>query len=436
MTNITVYDAMMGSGKTTQIIQKINESPMTQKYMFITPLLSECHRIAGTITDPEDKYQRPIIVESDDSSVLYQYNEETPCPLQNRVFKHPYFSANGGKAESLPILLNNNDNIVSTHQLFVNLTPSILEKAKDYILVIDEMLAVYEIYDVYNEREIKAMFENNWISLDPIDNITLIFHRENYGKPTTENRDPTQDTYYETFATLCDLGQLMLIDGKVVIWELAINALKAFKEVWIATYMFEDNIMATYLKAHGLNYELIRFGKKPSEIKHLITIYEDSPRSKLNEVGDKVAALSATSYKRTETKDILSANLDNFVRNKAKCKKSDLIWTSFKEGKTRIQKNGAFNYSKEWLPLNTKATNDYGDRHTVAYLINLYPNPELVKASAARGFSVKEDVYAIAEMVQFIWRSAIRNNEPINLYIPSKRMRTFLTNWLADKYES
>ena len=431
---IKVYDAMMGSGKTTKIIENIKNSPMTQKYMFITPLLSECHRIAGTVTDPEDIYQRPIIVESDDSSILYQYNETVDTPLKDRVFKHPYFSKAGGKAESLPVLLNNNDNIVSTHQLFVNLTPTILQQAKDYILVVDEMLSVYEIYDVYSEKEIKAMFDNGWISLDPKDNITLIFQRENYGD-NTNGRDTTKDTYYETFATLCDLGQLMLIDGKVVIWELAVNALKAFKEVWVATYMFEDNIMAAYLKAHGLNYELIRFGSKPSDIKHLINIYEDSSKSKLNLIGNKDSALSATNCKQTIVKDTLSANLDNYFRNKVKSKKSEILWTCYKESKSRVQKNGAYNYSAEWLPMNTKATNDYGDKHTVAYLINLYPNPELVKASSARGFSVKEDVYAIAEMVQFIWRSAIRNNEPINLYIPSKRMRTFLNNWLDDKYE-
>jgi arsenate reductase-like glutaredoxin family protein len=199
--------------------------------------------------------------------------------------------------------------------------------------------------------------------------------------------------------------------------------------------MFEDNIMATYLKAHGLDYEVIRFGKKPSEIKHLINVYEDTLRGKLNETGSKESALSSTNCKQTAVKDTLSANLDNYIRNKAKCKKSDLLWTCFKDCKTRVQKNGVNNYSNEWLPMNTKATNNYGDRHTVAYLLNLYPNPELVKASSARGFSVKEDVYAISEMVQFIWRSAIRNNEEINLYIPSKRMRTFLKNWLEDKYE-
>lgn len=31
--NIKVYDAMMGSGKTTNIIQSMKEAPVTQKYV-------------------------------------------------------------------------------------------------------------------------------------------------------------------------------------------------------------------------------------------------------------------------------------------------------------------------------------------------------------------------------------------------------------------
>ena len=405
---------------------------MQQKFVFITPLLTECHRIAGTVYNEDDPYKRPIILDQDNTSVLYEQIED--APLKNRLFKHPYFSKKGGKSESLPFLLQNRDNIVSTHQLFVNLTPEVLKHAKEHILIIDEMLSVYEIYSQFSIEEVQQMFKNEWLTLKE-DSITLIFNRKKYGEITEENLDPTLNTYYETFATLCDLGQLMLIDNKVVIWELAVDTLKAFKEIWIATYMFEDNLMATYLNAHNIEYEIIKFGKKPSEIKHLITIYEDTPRSKLNEIGNKDSALSATSHKRTEIKDELSSNLDNFIRNKIKAKKADILWTTFKESKNRIQRNNIHNYTNQWLAYNTKATNSYGDRHTVAYLINLYPNPELVKASSYRGHSVKEDIYAISEMVQFIWRSAIRNNEPINLYIPSSRMRNFLIKWLNDEYE-
>lgn len=430
--SIKVYDAMMGSGKTTKIIEEIQKADHSQKFMFITPLLTECHRIAGTVYEDGDIYKRPIILDSDDTSVLYQYREED-TPLRNKIFKHPYFSKAGGKAESLPVLIKNKDNIVSTHQLFVNLTTKVLEAAKDYILVIDEMLSIYEIYTQYSLEEINTMLSNKWITLDKKDGITIRFHREYYGA-NADGRDPTENTYYENFANLCDLGQLMLIDNKVVIWELAAEALSSFKEVWIATYMFEDNIMSTYLKAHGIEYETITFGKKPSEIKHLISIYEDIGRSNLNTIGDKNSALSATNCKITAVKDTLANNLDNFVRNKIKCKKSDLIWTSFKSGKTRIQKNSTNNYANQWIPYNTKATNEFGNIHNVVYLCNIYPNPELIKASSARGFSVNENIYALSEMVQFIWRSAIRNGEPINLYVPSSRMRTLLNNWLDDQY--
>lgn len=431
--SIKVYDAMMGSGKTTRIIEEIQKADHSQKFIFITPLLTECHRIAGTVYEESDIYKRPIILDSDDTSILYQYREED-TPLRNKIFKHPYFSKAGGKAESLPVLIKNKDNIVSTHQLFVNLTTKVLEAAKDYILVIDEMLSIYEIYTQYSLEEINTMLSNKWITLDEKDGITLRFHREYYGA-NIDGRDPTENTYYENFANLCDLGQLMLIDNKVVIWELAAEALSSFKDVWIATYMFEDNIMSTYLKAHGIEYETITFGKKPSEIKHLINIYEDIGRSNLNTIGDKNSALSATNCKITAVKDTLANNLDNFVRNKIKCKKSDLIWTSFKSGKTRIQKNSTNNYANQWIPYNTKATNEFGNIHNVVYLCNIYPNPELVKASSARGFSVNENIYALSEMVQFIWRSAIRNEEPINIYVPSSRMRTLLNSWLNDEFE-
>lgn len=38
-------------------------------------------------------------------------------------------------------------------------------------------------------------------------------------------------------------------------------------------------------------------------------------------------------------------------------------------------------------------------------------------------------------MVQFIWRSRIREGKEISLYIPSKRMRELLKEWLNDEYE-
>ena len=43
---------------------------------------------------------------------------------------------------------------------------------------------------------------------------------------------------------------------------------------------------------------------------------------------------------------------------------------------------------------------------------------------------VNEDMYALSTMIQWIWRSAIRDGKDINIYIPSKRMRTLLVDWI------
>jgi len=46
------------------------------------------------------------------------------------------------------------------------------------------------------------------------------------------------------------------------------------------------------------------------------------------------------------------------------------------------------------------------------------------------GFDIDRDAYATAEIVQWVFRSAIRNGEPITIYFLSKRMRTLFLNWL------
>ena len=93
-----VYDAMMGSGKTTQIIENIRTAEKDQNFLYITPLLDECHRISGTTYDPEDVLKRPLITTEDDTSVHYAYLDD--APLKERRFKHPSYKG-GNKAESL-----------------------------------------------------------------------------------------------------------------------------------------------------------------------------------------------------------------------------------------------------------------------------------------------------------------------------------------------
>ena len=46
------------------------------------------------------------------------------------------------------------------------------------------------------------------------------------------------------------------------------------------------------------------------------------------------------------------------------------------------------------------------------------------------GFNIDRDAYATAELVQWVFRSAVRNGKPITIYFLNKRMRNLFTEWL------
>ena len=67
------------------------------------------------------------------------------------------------------------------------------------------------------------------------------------------------------------------------------------------------------------------------------------------------------------------------------------------------------------------------------YTVNRFLNPYIKKFFAGKNVTIDEDKWALSEMIQFIYRSAIRDNKPIYCYIPSSRMRNLLKEYI-DKF--
>lgn len=66
----------------------------------------------------------------------------------------------------------------------------------------------------------------------------------------------------------------------------------------------------------------------------------------------------------------------------------------------------------------------------VEYLLNVFPNPLFKNYLENDNFQFNEDDYALSALLQWIWRSAIRNGKKVTIYIPAPRMRQLLTDWL------
>lgn len=181
------------------------------------------------------------------------------------------------------------------------------------------------------------------------------------------------------------------------------------------------------INTYSFTEEISEGSHNTFEYKNLIHILYDE---KLNLIGDREYDLSKTWYERNKdnaSMKQLKNNITNFFINKRRTKTADNLWTTFKEYKSLLSGKG---YGRGYISLNMRASNEYMNRTSVVYPINRYINPGIKNFFIKHGVKVDEDGYALSEMLQFIWRSAIRKGEEIYVYIPSIRMRRLLSDWI------
>jgi hypothetical protein len=255
--------------------------------------------------------------------------------------------------------------------------------------------------------------------------------------------DNNYDGKFNDIMSLCKNGEVVRIKktGKVQLlaWNFNIESFQCFKEVFIMTYIFEASMMKYYFDMYNIsykkysieNYEIVLFeNKKPynkQQYKDLINIYEGN----LNNIGDRKTALSLNWLrKNTDLRKKLKNDIYNYLQNKINSKSEDIIWTTFKSMKKYLQGKG---YTKSFVSCNARATNKFNNCNTIVYCCNRFISPDYIKYFEEFEISIDEEMFALAEMLQFIWRSCIRNHKPINVYIPSKRMRDLLYMWLNNE---
>ena len=396
MCKITIIDSIMGSGKTTWSIDKMNND-IKNNYIYITPYLTEIQRIKQQVTNK--KFYEPI-------------------------------NLGNGKQDNLHNLILQEKNIASTHALFKTsdeTTKSLLE-ASNYILILDEVMDVIEEVKLKKD-DIKLLLDNNIISIDK-DNNNLV----------RWNKDKLElDTQYNYLKKMCLNENVFMVDEVMLMWTFPVNIFNSFKEVYVLTYQFKGQIQKYYYDLYNIDYEyksinqvngkyeICNYIEKydMEDIRNKIKILEDD---KLNSIGKNEYALSKSWFDSNKILvSKLKNNVDNYFKNKLKSKSKDNMWTTFKEYKSKITGKG---YTKGFVSLNCRATNDYCNKINLAYCSNRFLNPIIKRFFIDRGVNVNEEIFALSELIQWIWRSRIRKGEEINLYIPSSRMRRLLKNWL------
>lgn len=407
---ITVIDALMGVGKTQYVFKRMRENP-GRKWMYIGVNLEEADR--ATKECPELRFKNPV-------------------PRQGR------------KYWDLVDQVEKGSNIASTHQLFRLMTGD-LKKAlegKGYTLVIDEALDVVSQYNI-DRRDLAWLQEVEAVYVDDDQRL-----RWNHDKV------PEYEGKFRELVGLCDNGNLVQTRQGVLMWQFPAEFLSVFDQVFICTYMFEGQVMADYFKAEGVKYGL--FTVKDGELLPHAAVDNTEDKERLadliradlnpnrNIIGKKIGKTRPLSKNwfeaRNKAKDgsALRADLAQLRRNTEGFFKqfgggaNENMWTCFKEYRNKVKGARYSHYKRCFVPMNMKATDQWKHKTALAYLVNRYQSPVVESYFQDRNVLTRSDLFALTELIQWIWRSAIRGNPPqeIQLYLPSDRMKTILANWI------
>lgn len=454
MEKVKVIDAMCGAGKTSWAIQYINGNP-DKTFVYCTPFLDEITRIR-------------------ESCGHFQRFEE---PRHN----------GGSKIDDFNRLLAKGCDIAVTHTTFLNATSQTMDLIQDggYTLILDEVL---DVVTDFNTAQSVVNQEGQRVKKGDID-----FLIENKNIVIDEkNRVHWKSGHFENFKyseveRFAKLGRLYCMDNKLLLTIYPPEVFQYFDNVYVMTYLFGGSTLKNYFDMFNIPYEICSVChsedgykltdwtveaelEQRAKYKNLIHIIENE---RMNGEYSRKGEISSIRLQNASNEKLsrLKSHLGNFFRRVAKdpingksasATDETIMWTTKKGDNNKIYRKlkGEGYTSRKYtdterkaletlsgvqrqrykdtldkkcdcfVPCNARATNIYNSRWALAYCLNLNMKPEIQKLFAKAHVSVNNDLYSLSNLLQWIFRSRIRNQEPIVLYLPSERMRGLLKKWI------
>lgn len=415
---VIVLDSIMGTGKTSYAIQLMKEAPDTQRFIYVTPFLDEVQRIKSEVS--------------------------------NRSFREPNAKHGfGTKLASLKKLIVAGEDIATTHALFSLADDELMEllKWQRYTLIVDEVMDVIEQVPLKRD-DLPVLLKSGFIEISE------------ETQAVSWTGDPKMNTRFNDVMNYALSGNLYAVNNIAFVWNFPAKVFNLFDQVYILTYLFTGQIQRHYYDFHGIQYDYFdvvsngghyelapksNVKEDRSRFRDLITIYD----GKLNEIGARDTALSKSWFDNKNNAPNVKKLKDatyNYFRHITKSKSDIFMWTTFKDCKKRLQGCG---FSKEeaktpdasnadkgkacYTAFNIRATNKYRHKTVLAFALNRYMSPIEKHFFAQRNVTVSEDILALSDLLQWLFRSAIREGQPVMIYVPSRRMRVLLQRWLNNE---
>ena len=418
---VEILDSIMGSNKTNRVLDWIDSNP-NERYLYISPLLSEVDNTSRLATN-----------------------------LKHVSFEFPTTEDSDTKSDDLLAKLEIGANISCTHSLYLGMSEKHLDMIEKYgyIVIIDEEVGVIDAFKKYSTDDLAYLSANGDIEISDEDGMISWVGAE-LGKKAK----------YKQFYNLCKAKAVYATkrSDTMLVTQMPVELFTRAKRVIIMTYMFKGNVLDNFLKLKKV--EVIPFTDvsptiiNKQSIRNLIDL---KPLDrKLLKLGMSVYAYSKMDKKGF---DLIS----NYIRStglSVGAKAKDTMYTfpkdvspvEMKSGK-RVAPRGYLTYKTDivdddgnvildskgkpktqdnfcWLHSGCRATNKYSYKWYLAHCYDRHPNLSVETYLYEYGSPIDKNVFALSEMLQWIWRSRIRNGEPIVLAIPNTRMHNLFLDWL------
>ena len=408
-TKIELLDSIMGSGKTQGVIQWMLNNPQN-KYLYVSPMLTEVE-------------------------------ERIPTACQALEFTYPCTEEYKTKGQHLLKLLEEGCNVSFTHSLFTDLTKQHLSliRKHEYVLIVDEEVAFIEPYKGNYSRD-------DIVSLEKAGHIRV--EEDNLGRVVWQWYDDNEmnDTAYSKLKRMSDLGMLYCAkrDRKIMVVHLPIELVQSSRRVILLTYLFKGSVMESFMDLKGIEIVPFKEVVPPkttkdvlTKAKNLITFIDTTTTKAVSSL-----SMSSTWYsKNATTADLEKVSNAIFSVYRKFGDKESFIFTAPKSladyeyvKDEKLKRNiihKKMPKDVDWIYCGTKATNMWSHKSIAVHAYNRYVNTAIKAYLQDYGTPPDDDMFALSEMVQWIFRTCIRNDEPLQLCILNNRMKGLLCNWLS-----
>lgn len=446
---ITIIDAVMGTGKSTWIINHIIQNNQ-KKFVVVLPLLMEVERYEKDL-----KQHRPVYAPHVDIN--------TPdLDTKLKAFKNAIFGGAGV--------------IVTTHGLFMlwdDETREHIERQGDYTLILDETVDPVQEADIKKD-DYQLLLTGGYIREVDIPG------KRNFKSISRTEKTEEYDGKLKPFIRHASRSNVIVIDDCKYIRTIKPESITAFDSCFVLTYMYPGSQMDCWFKVYGLGVShktLIIDDYTPeltladhpgtysgTDFVDKITLVETPGMNAVGKKRRKGVPLSKKWFEKIKPEQLreLKNNLANMARHLSKKFIKEVIgddvshpgyyflWSvknAYREALEKglpyksVPRSASIPLDDEqqeteadracFLSHNQRATNMYAHKGCLAYLTTPLPLVPIKNFFSAHGLDYNDNTFMLSTLLQWVWRSRIRNGQEILLYIPSEPLRNLFQQWLC-----